>query len=116
MALTHTITVNGLTMTVRELTVREVRDWAVRVSQGLVEVDPVAHLVLEACSLQDIELMSDRKVADFDGLAPSEIEEIAAVCRKLNPHFFRLRTAMAGAAQAITSQILPQPSSEPARS
>lgn len=116
MALTHSLTINDLTVTVRELTVREVRDWAARVSAGLVEVDPVAHLVLDACSLQDIELMSDKTVADLDGLAPSELAEIEVVCRKLNPHFFRLRAAMAGAAQSVLHQARQQASKEPAPS
>lgn len=113
MALTHSLTINDLTVTVRELTVREVRDWAAKVSAGLVDIDPVAHLVLDACSLHDIELMSDKTVADFDGMAPSELAEIEGACRKLNPHFFRLRAAMAGAAQSFLAKAQQQASREP---
>lgn len=116
MPASHTITVSGLAVTVRELTVREVRDWATKVSAGLVEVDPVAHLMIDDCSMQDIELMSDKTVADLDVLAPSDLYEVAAICRKLNPHFFRLRAAMAGAAQSILSTVQQQLSSGPAPS
>lgn len=116
MALTHRLAAGSLTVTVRELTVREVRDWALKAEQGLIEVDPVAALALEDASLQDMAFMCDATVAELEVLAPSELAELVAVCRKLNPHFFRLKGAMAGAALVMRDQAQRLPSGAPARS
>lgn len=116
MALTHSVAVGSLTVLVRELTVREVRDWALKAEQGLIEVDAVAALALDSASLQDIELMCDKTVADLEVFAPSELAAVVEVCRKLNPHFFRIRAAMAGAALVMQEQARQQPSRAPALS
>lgn len=116
MALTHDIAVGSVSVQVRELSVREVREWALKVEAGLVEVDPVLHLALEDCSAEDILLMSNASKADLEGMTPSELAEIAAICRRLNPHFFRLRVAITRAAQVLSEQARQALSSEPAPS
>ncbi len=114
MPLKHTVNVGTLAVTVRELTVREVRDWATLAEQGLIEVDPIQHLALDECSIADIVMMSSATAEELDGLAPSEFGPLLEACRKLNPHFFRVRTAMAGAAVLMASQVQQTLLSEPA--
>lgn len=114
MALTQAVTVAGLTITVREMTVREVRDWATKADLGLVEFDAVRHLTLDECSVDDILVMSDATGESLDTLAPSEFAPVIEACRKLNPHFFRVRAAMAGAALVMEKQVRQVLSSEPA--
>lgn len=114
MALSHAVPAGALTVTVRELTVREVRDWAQSVADGLIEVDPIAFLALEGASLQDLEFMTDKTVADLEVLAPSDLSEVLSVCRKLNPHFFRLRGGMTGAALMMQEEARRVASSVPA--
>ncbi len=114
MGLKHTVTVGTLAVTVRELTVREVRDWAALAEQGLVPFDAIRHLALDECSIDDIILMSDATPEAMDALAPSEFGPLVEACRKLNPHFFRVRLAMAGAAAVMASQAQQTLLSEPA--
>lgn len=104
MPATLPIQIGERTVTVRELTVREVRDWAVQVDTGLLSLDGVDELMLPDCSLADLQRMSDADGDLLDTLTPSELEPIAEAARKLNPHFFRLRAALAGAARALTHE------------
>lgn len=113
MPLTHAVQAGPLTVTVRELTVREVRDWAQSIEMGLIKVDAVAFMAMEDASLQDLEFMTDKAVADLEALAPSELAGVVAMCRKLNPHFFRLRAAMSGAALVMREEALRPASSAP---
>lgn len=114
MALSHTVTVGELAITVKELTVREVREWALKVDHGLIPFDAVRHLTLDECSVEDILVMSDATGEDLDTLAPSEFAPLVDACRKLNPHFFRVRAAMAGAALVMAKEVRQVLSSEPA--
>lgn len=114
MALEHPVSVGGLTVTVKELTVGQVRDWALKVDAGLIQVDPVRHLALDECSIQDIVIMSDAEESALDALAPSEFVPLVDACRKLNPHFFRVRAAMSGAAMLMADQAQRTLLSEPA--
>jgi hypothetical protein len=97
MALTHTVELEGRAVTLRELTVQEVRDWALRAEQGLVPADAVGHLCLDQVSLYDLELMG-APLADLNAMTASELEAVLTVAKRLNPHFFRVRAAMAAAA------------------
>ena len=114
MALTHTVTVGALAITVKEMTVREVREWATKVDAGLVEFDTIRHLTLDECSVDDLLVMSDATGEDLDTLAPSEFAPLIDTCRKLNPHFFRVRAAMSGAALVMANEARQVLLSEPA--
>lgn len=98
------IQIGERTVTVRELTVREVRDWAVQIDTGLRQIDPVGEMALADCSLSDLQIMSDADQELLEGCTVAELEQIAERARKLNPHFFRLRAALAGAVRDITMQ------------
>lgn len=114
MPLSQAVAAGPLTVTVRELTVRETREWATKVEQGLIEVDPIAFCALEDASLQDVQIMTDKTLDELEALAPSELAEVVAVCRKLNPHFFRLRGGMTGAALMMQEEARRAVSSGPA--
>ncbi|MBF0283139.1 MAG: hypothetical protein HQL51_01620 [Magnetococcales bacterium] len=46
---------------------------------------------MEDAALEDITRMSDLKPEEIGDLTPSTLEGVLAVCKEINPHFFRLR-------------------------
>ncbi len=91
-ALTKTIDLGDCTVTVRELTVAEVRAWLREAeTAGEGEVDIVGEALMEECSFDDLARMSDLAVEEMDDLAPSEIAQVIAAAREVNPAFFGLR-------------------------
>lgn len=94
MVATVQIALGDASITVRELTVAEVRDWALKVDQGLIQVDPVREYVFEDVSLDDLLRMSDADGDVLEQYGPSDLQPVAEAARKLNPHFFRLRAEL----------------------
>ncbi|MBF0142849.1 MAG: hypothetical protein HQL59_05255 [Magnetococcales bacterium] len=90
------------TVTVRELTVAEVRLWLKELDQ-LREgaLDLVTEGIIADASLGDVARMTDLQAADLDEMTPSQIEELITACREINPHFFRLRDRLLEAARAM---------------
>ncbi len=101
------------TVTVRELTVREVRDWLTSLEKGTAVVDAAGEFAWDDCSLQDLARMSDCPVDAFDDFAPSDLGPLKQAARDLNPHFFRTRAAVAAAQAAMIRRLLPEQSSDP---
>ena len=103
MAAKRTVTVGEtFGVEVRELTFSEVRDWIVETETGQPEAeDPLHALALEECSLTDLARMSSISVRELEDYAPSDLTELLAACKALNPHFFRLRAALAGVARLM---------------
>jgi len=112
MPATVDVAVGDITVTVRELTVAEVRDWAVRVDAGLVPVDPVGALISADWSLADLREMSSADAEQLEAMTFAELEKVADVAKRLNPHFFALRAALLGAANRIAELALRNQSSE----
>ncbi len=116
MAATQLVKLGDLAVTVRELTVGEVRDWAVRVDAGLVPVDAVGSFLLPDCSISDLQEMSDLTAEQADSLTAFELSNLRDVAKALNPHFFSYRAALAGVVQRMrgepqsseTSSAMPQ--------
>lgn len=106
MAATRQVQVGSLTVTVRELTVGEVRDWLASIESGEALVDAAGEYVFDDASVQDLARMCDLPVPGFDAFAPSEIEPIRQAARDLNPHFFGLRAAVAAAQKSIVRRLL----------
>ena len=100
MAVTRSVSVGDRLVTVRELTVREVRDWLADADCGAPD-DPIHALAHEDCSLSDLARMSDIAARDLEDYTPSELEALVATARKLNPHFFRVRAALSGVARLM---------------
>ncbi len=112
MAAAHTVQLGDLAVTVRELTVGEVRDWLAGIEKGTALVDAGGEFVWDDLSLADLARMSDAPAAAFDAFAPSELEPLREAARALNPHFFRTRAAVAAAQQAMIRRLLPEQSKE----
>lgn len=113
MAASRQVQIGSLAVTVRELTVGEVRDWLASVESGQTLVDAAGEYVFEDASVQELARMCDLPVSGFDAFAPSEIEPIRQAARDLNPHFFGLRAAVAAAQKSIVRRLLsPDQSSE----
>lgn len=100
------IVIADRTVTVRELTVAEVRDWLREVEQGLRPVDPAGDALFEDVCLADIGVMSDAGAEWLSQFKPSELQPLADLCKKVNPHFFRLRAVIQAAHVAQVRAIL----------
>lgn len=100
-------------VTVRELTVAEVRAWlkdlAALDADG--EIDLADWLLFEGEGLRlaDFQRMTDLAARDLDALTPSELEAVLACCREVNPRFFSVH----GRVLAMGRQVLSRPSSTP---
>jgi hypothetical protein len=78
-------------VTVRELTVSEVRAWlkglAEREEAPVDDKDPardaVDWLLLDGCSLSDLARMTDLPVADMAGLHPSDLRVLLEACQAM---------------------------------
>ena len=104
MPATRPATVSTRTVTVRELTFGEVRDWMTAVESGE-QRDALHALALDDCGLDDLARMSDISTADLEACAPSDLAELIKVCKELNPHFFKVRAALSGVARLMLAEV-----------
>ena len=84
----------GLVVSVRELSVSEVRAWLMEIEAGA-PFNPFHTMLFDTFSLADLVRMSDASLAQLEALTPSELEPLISVARSLNPDFFR-RDAVGG--------------------
>lgn len=91
------ITVNGLQVTVKELTVAEVRHWMMDIKQqvNFKETEDNGDFIIDVGLFEDIQLsdfcrMTDLEKKQLDDFTPSELKLIQAKCEELNPNFFGL--------------------------
>ncbi len=111
---TETVDLDGRTVTVKELTVAEVRLWFKALEKaGEGGIDVVDECLIEDMSLGDVRRMTDLQPADMDELTPSEVEQLMAVCMGLNPHFFRMRGNLLAVAKAVHQQAPAETLKEP---
>ncbi len=103
MAATRIVELPGAKVTVRELTVAEVRAWVVEMESGM-PVDALGSLVFDDCALADLARMSDADPAALEALTYGELLPLRDACKALNPHFFRVRAAMQKVARAIEAE------------
>lgn len=103
MAATKVVELAGVKVTVRELTVAEVRAWLAEIEAGVV-VDPLGSMVFDDCSLDDLARMSDATAANMEALTYGELLPLRDACKALNPHFFRVRAAVQKVARAIEAE------------
>ena len=87
-------------VTVKELTVGEVRNWLLDAETGVSD-DPLHSLALEECSLADLARMCDVDARALEDYTPSQLAPLVAVAKELNPHFFRVRAALSGVARMM---------------
>lgn len=81
------IVVDGQAVICRELTVLQVRGWLNDMVQATVE-DPLDSALFADCSLGDVKRMTDLNDDRINAMRPSQLVQVIAVCKELNPHFF----------------------------
>lgn len=102
MAIERTVTLTdaGITVTVRELTVAEVRQWLAMMEEpGL---DVVGNLLFDGITAREVAMFCGNSldVGEMDKLKPSEMQQVIDKIKDLNPHFFKLRGQLIPAAQS----------------
>lgn len=89
-------------ITVRELTVGEIRAWlASAEAQDDAGVDVVGALLFEQVTLDDLARMCDVSVDEMNALPLSVINQVKAAAEALNADFFALRGRIIQAAKAL---------------
>ena len=91
-------------VTVRELTVTEVRNWVAEHEAGAV-IDPLRSFVFDDCSLDDMARQCDITADDMEAYAPSDLTELRDKCKALNPHFFKVREALTGVSRMMQAEL-----------
>lgn len=89
------IVVDGQAIICRELTVLQVRDWLNDMVQSTAD-DPLDAALFADCALGDVKRMTDLSDERINTMRPSQLEQVIAVCKELNPHFFGLLGRVAG--------------------
>lgn len=112
MTLTKTITLPELVVTVRELTVGEIRAWMKRIAEG--GHDPVDDTLLQEVSLADLYAMTDLQAGQAESLTPSQLRRVFEGCREVNPDFFGLRDRIESAGRQILARLSDDLSETPA--
>lgn len=79
-----------LAITVKELTVKEVRDWLDEMQQGL-HVSYIDALLVKGTMLHDLTLFSSLTMEQIDQLCPSDLNLVLEEAKKLNTLFFDFR-------------------------
>lgn len=81
---------DGKSIIVREMTVMQVREWMTALQHQSEQRDLVSEALFADCSLADLQRMTSLTAADIDALRPSQVREVIALCKELNPDFFGL--------------------------
>lgn len=103
------IEIGGRTVTVRELTVAEIRAWLRGLDQaeaGGRMQDLVDLALMDDVSLSDIERMTNLRMDEIEEFTPSEIEAVVAVCREVNPRFFGLQDRLRMVARRVAGRAI----------
>lgn len=113
MPATRTAKLGERTVTVRELTVAEVRARLMGAEAGA-PVDALRALVFDGFGLDELAYMSDITGEELEAYAPSDIEaELVPACKAVNPFFFRMQKAIHDAGMRLQVEILSQHSTAP---
>lgn len=91
MSVTKVVKVRDTEVTVRELTVSDIRAWLVANTNSKEKVDIVDNMLFDDISLEDIKLMSSITDDVIEALAVSQLRQVVEVCKELNPYFFNMR-------------------------
>lgn len=113
MTLTKTIPLGALSVTVRELTVGEIRAWLKRTADGAGD-DLVGDTLIAEISLADLMAMTDVKQDDLDNLTPNQVRELFDACREVNKDFFGLRERIEETGRRLLEQLSSDLSETPA--
>lgn len=78
----------AVAVTVRELTVLQVRSWLADTIAPKEQLDVVDQVLFSECSLSDLQRMTSLTLEQINQLRPSELRQVIALCKELNPDFF----------------------------
>ncbi len=99
------ITVNGIQITIKELTVADVRHWMMDMAtqeEPKSTEDNIKFVLdqslFEGIGLSDLIRMTDITRCQIDHFTPSELQVIVQKCKALNPDFFGMRKRVLEAA------------------
>lgn len=107
-AATMTVQIAGGSITLRELTVGQIRLWMKRVETVLSESDMLDALLFEDFSLSDLrEMIAEQSEPDLlEKATPSEIrEKLLPAAREINRDFFSMRDRLAIVANRVAQRI-----------
>ncbi|MFO1259054.1 MAG: hypothetical protein U1E78_11685 [Gammaproteobacteria bacterium] len=97
------ITINGIQVTIKELTVAEVRHWMMDMIEKEKANDNLSMIttaldqgLFEEIGLSDLLRMSDLEREQIDEFTPAELQVIIKRCKVLNPDFFGMRQRLLG--------------------
>lgn len=102
---TKPLVFNEQTITVRELTLGEVRNWYQALAAGELFGDWVQETALEDIGLVDLAYMTDAAPDDLEKLTHAQLLKIATAARELNPAMFRLRDHIRTCAKEIANLV-----------
>lgn len=89
-----TLEKHNMTVTVKELTVAEMRDWLKGVVDGgKIDLLNAGLFEPEGVSIDEVLMMTSLEPGELDSLTPVEVVKVIDKCREVNPHFFRFRAA-----------------------
>ncbi|MBG6290793.1 phage tail assembly protein [Pseudomonas nitroreducens] len=80
------LTIGGRSVTVREMTVAQVRQL-----MDTITADTVGDSLMGgALRLHDLSVMSSLSAGEIDEMTPTQLQELAQACREVNRHFFEM--------------------------
>ncbi len=98
------ITINGIEIKVKELTVAEVRHWMMDMiaKDRAKEDEDIASVVMDQGLFQEIGLgeivrMTNMSSCEIELFTPSELKCVVEKCKELNPDFFGMRRRLLSA-------------------
>lgn len=99
---TKPVKVGGITVTVREITLKEIRAWVKDVADS---TDPREHVDINLFDRQffvfDLYYLSDLTAEQADDLTPVELREISDAAKEINADFFAYRARLYGQALSV---------------
>ena len=111
MAMTREVELSCGPVTVRELTVGEIRAWLKQVERRedaeASEVDAVGLALFEDITFEDLQRLTTLKAKALDALAPSELRALIDVAKELNADFFAMRRRLLQLGQAVVGSAPP---------
>lgn len=89
-------------VTVKEMTVAEIRAWLRDIEKdgSALTEDAVGAALLEEVSFNELQRMIDGSVL-LDSLSQSDLCEILSAAKELNPYFFGMRGRLIGAGEQV---------------
>ena len=114
MARTKQIELSTGTVTVRELTVAEMRAWVLDLETSDTAINLVDSMLLVDLRLQDLARATDILPETIEGLAQSDLTRMVEAIKEMNPSFFDMLVRLAKAGQQLMDAGLQASSGESA--